>query len=408
MRRVRAYPMMVLRSKISVRSIGAIHFYALSFDDVVPLLKKASDMECAGVMGTCFRYGYGVGREEKEAFQLVVSATGLRNEGGTRRAADYRVKDESTAVRQLAECYARGNAFASMQLFPLTKERRKIPWTARERGIVGSRVFNEKRQYPILVCRNCGNHVIKVLNVVFLESSSYILLSFIPAVQEDHAEFNESCDGVYRWGKAYIDHSACRWQRPPSLKSFVDEASTLLCFEAIDDEKKGSVLILQKGRFNFWNRSKPKVAIGSDKVGGKIETEPRFQWLSRPCDSMVGLRDALREFRELRMKWLWKWQCAKEKVKKVDTWELASAIVLLQATRNRLRVCVKYVRWSKPDMRSPDAFKVDIPICVKAGVDVAVEMQTARLEGTNSDWIKCCCLRRPTMESICFLVDNIS
>lgn len=66
---------------------------------------------------------------------------------------------------------------------------------------------------------------------------------------------------------------------------------------------------------------------------------------------MVSLQQALRDLRESRMKsWLVK-RSVKKKVEKVDTWELASAIMIVMTIRNKLRVCDKYVRWSRPDMR---------------------------------------------------------
>lgn len=130
---------------------------------------------------------------------------------------------------------------------------------------------------------------------------------------------------------------------PPSLKSYFDEASALLCFQVVNDEEKGSILLQQKGAFDWWNRLNPKVTVGYKKVGG-MEAEPRVQRLSLACESMVSLRQALRDLRELRIKGIMVRRAVKEEAEKVNSWELASAIVVLQTSLNKLRVCDKYVR----------------------------------------------------------------
>lgn len=161
-----------------------------------------------------------------------------------------------------------------------------------------------------------------------------------------------------------------------SLQSFLDRTSALICFDRVTQEGRGTILIQQKGHLDWWNRLNPTIRVGYEKVAG-METEPRVRRVSITCESMVSLQQALRDLRESRMKsWLVK-RSVKKKVEKVDTWELASAIMIVMTIRNKLRVCDKYVRWSRPDMRWNDAFKVDMPVCTKSGVAVFAEVTKA-------------------------------
>lgn len=153
----------------AMSSLGAVHFSARAFDGAVPLLKMAADQgSAAGLiyLATCHRYGYGVQKNEKKAFQLTSSAAEAGNQDAQAWLASYfrsgtgTAKDERKAIAMLYGLSARGNPFASMWLALYYKQGLGVPHDeakakeflgiARERGIVGSWVFNKERNWWVI------------------------------------------------------------------------------------------------------------------------------------------------------------------------------------------------------------------------------------------------------------------
>jgi len=132
-------------------------------------------------------------------------------------------------------------------------------------------------------------------------------------------------------------------------------------------------------------------------IGG-IEIEPRVRRLSLVCKSMGSLRQALRDVRNLRMNSKRVVGSLKKEVEKVNTWELAFAIIIVQTIRHKIPVCDKYVRWCKPEMRRSAGFKVDMPVCIKSGVGVSVERDSfdVRIDrGTKLTFYRVLLVREP-------------
>ena len=152
----------------------------------------------------------------------------------------------------------------------------------------------------------------------------------------------------------------------PSLESFLVKTSKLLCLEATTDEEGGSIWIRQKGSFEWLKFYKDAYEAGGIK-----------------CKSMVDLRMILDSIIHLVLRNGVLQDTVEEEILSVHSGELASAIVMVLTIRDNLRVCGKYVRWCKPEFRRKDAFEVEKPMRITAGVDVDVSSSIRHVESVE-------------------------
>lgn len=144
-------------------------------------------------------------------------------------------------------------------------------------------------------------------------------------------------------------------EETPSLKSFLDKAAGLLCFEASTDDKGGSIVIHQKGSVDWLE------CLDDDNE--KIRKDGFIK-----CQSLSELKTAL-GFIKVLVKM--KGSLNMDARDYLNTSYLASAIVMILTIGKKLQVCGKYVRWCKPESRRKDAFILNDPVCIKEGIDVS-------------------------------------
>lgn len=172
--------------------------------------------------------------------------------------------------------------------------------------------------------------------------------------------------------KELNDHLNLRNAESRSLQTFFENVCEVLYFTVEVGKHKNVVILRQTGPLDWWNRLNPKVSIGCEKIG-KLDGEPRLQRISVECASLSGLRQALQDVREARIKSKFVNKTVKHAAASIDPWDIGSAIVVLQTLRCNLRVRGSFTRWCEADMKHEEGFKVDAPVCLSAKVPLNVD-----------------------------------